>query len=35
MFNLSAKPVDVLICGLVRDNQNEIHIRCGFHPAAN
>jgi hypothetical protein len=34
-LNLAAKAVHVLICGSVRDNQNEIHVRDGFHPAAD
>jgi len=32
-LNLAAKAVRILICGAVRDNQNEIHVRDGFHPA--
>src|SRR6266704_6650468 len=34
-LNLAAKAVRNLICGAVRDNQNEIHVRDGFHPAAD
>ena len=34
-LNLAAKAVYVLIFGGVRDNQNEIHVRYGFHPAAD
>ena len=35
VLNLAAKAVRNLICGAVRDNQNEIHVRDGFHPAAD
>jgi hypothetical protein len=34
-LNFAAKAVHVRICGSVRDNQDEIHIRDGFHPAAD
>jgi len=33
--NLAAKTVHILIRGAVRDNQNEIHVRDGFYPAAD
>ena len=34
-LHLAAKAVRNLIGGAVRDNQNEIHVRDGFHPAAD
>jgi hypothetical protein len=34
-LNLAAKAVHVLISDGVRNNQNEIHVRDGFHPAAD
>ena len=34
-LNIAAKAVHILICGAVRNNQNEIHVRDGFHPAAD
>jgi hypothetical protein len=34
-LNVVAKPGHVLICGAVRYNQNEIHVRNVFHPAAD
>jgi hypothetical protein len=34
-LNLAAKAVYILICGAVRYNQNEIHVRDRFHPAAD
>src|ERR1022692_1581117 len=34
-LHFAAKAVRILVCGAVRDNQNEIHVRDGFHPAAD
>jgi hypothetical protein len=34
-LHFAAKAVHILICGGVRDNQNEIHVRDGFHPATD
>jgi hypothetical protein len=34
-LNLAAKAIRILICDAVWDNQNEIHVRDGFHPAAD
>jgi hypothetical protein len=34
-LNLAPKAVRNLICGAVRDNEKEINVRDGFHPAAD
>ena len=34
-LNLAPKPAHILICGRVGDNQNEVHVRDGFHPTAD
>jgi hypothetical protein len=34
-LNLPAEALRILIRGAVRDNQNEIDVRDGFHPAAD
>jgi hypothetical protein len=34
-LHFAAKAVRILVCGAVRDNQNEIHVRDGFHEQNN